>query len=81
MVLDDARLGSLDYARFADVLAPKLAGAWNMHEHTAQDELDLFVMFSSISLLIGQAAQSSYAAGNAFLGALAAHRRARGLPR
>ncbi|HWI07824.1 MAG TPA: SDR family NAD(P)-dependent oxidoreductase, partial [Solirubrobacteraceae bacterium] len=80
MVLDDALLGMLDYPRFETALAPKLAGAWNLHALTAGDELDLFVCFSSISLLIGQASQAGYAAGNAFLAALGAHRRARGLP-
>lgn len=80
MVLDDALLGKLDYPRFAAVLAPKLAGAWNLHELTAADDLDLFVLFSSISAVIGQPAQSSYAAANEFLGALAAHRLACGRP-
>jgi acyl transferase domain-containing protein/NADPH:quinone reductase-like Zn-dependent oxidoreductase/acyl carrier protein len=80
MVLDDALLGKLDYGRFEPVVAPKLAGAWNLHQLTADDELDLFVLFSSISAVIGQPAQASYAAANEFLGALAAHRRARGQP-
>ena len=80
MVLDDGVLEKLDPRRFEAVLAPKVAGAWNLHELTLDDDLELFVLFSSISALLGPPTQSSYAAANAFLGALAAHRRAKGRP-
>jgi myxalamid-type polyketide synthase MxaE and MxaD len=80
MVLDDELLGKLDPERFEAVLAPKVAGAWNLHTLTLDDDLDLFVLFSSISGLVGQPGQSNYAAGNVFLGALAEHRRSLGLP-
>ncbi|MGH9281166.1 MAG: SDR family NAD(P)-dependent oxidoreductase, partial [Acidimicrobiales bacterium] len=80
MVLDDGLLGRLDYARFEAALRPKLAGAWNLHELTMADDLQLFVLFSSITAVIGQPAQSGYAAGNAFLSALARYRRARNRP-
>ena len=80
MVLDDDLLGKLDYRRFEPVLAPKIAGAWNLHALTLKDDLDLFVLFSSISGFVGQPGQSSYAAASVFLDALAEHRRALGRP-
>jgi acyl transferase domain-containing protein/NADPH:quinone reductase-like Zn-dependent oxidoreductase/acyl carrier protein len=78
-VLEDGVLGEQTGERFARVLAPKVAGAWNLHELTADADLTLFVMFSSMAGLLGSSGQSSYAAANSFLDALAAHRRARGL--
>lgn len=78
-VLDDALLRQQDFERFARVLAPKLQGAWNLHSQTAGSGLDFFVLFSSISSVLGIAGQAAYAAGNSFLDALAHHRRARGL--
>lgn len=59
-------------------LAPKVAGTWNLHRHTPED-VDFFVMLSSICGLVGNRGQSNYAAGNCFQDALAKHRRARGL--
>jgi pimeloyl-ACP methyl ester carboxylesterase/NAD(P)-dependent dehydrogenase (short-subunit alcohol dehydrogenase family) len=79
-VLDDGVLIEQDAARFARVLSPKVVGAWNLHELTLGHDIDVFVMFSSMSGLLGSAGQGSYAAANTFLDALAEHRRARGLP-
>lgn len=80
MVLDDDLLGRLDYPRVRAALSPKLAGAWRLHELTADDDLDLFVLFSSGSSLLGLPGQAGYAAGNAGLDALASYRRSLGLP-
>jgi len=78
-VLDDGVLTELSPERLHRVLAPKVDGAWLLHRHTSHLDLDHFVLFSSLSGTIGGAAQASYAAANAFLDALAAHRRHRGL--
>ncbi|WP_437631049.1 type I polyketide synthase [Sorangium sp. So ce854] len=80
MVLEDATALSLDAARFRRVTAPKVQGAWALHEATRDRALDLFVMYSSAASLLGPSGQGSYAAANAFLDALAHHRRALGLP-
>lgn len=79
-VLDDAILLNLDGARLRRVMAPKARGAWLLHAHTQHLSLDFFVLFSSISSLIGAPGQASYVAANAYLDALAHHRRAMGLP-
>ncbi|XXY48825.1 SDR family NAD(P)-dependent oxidoreductase [Sorangium sp. So ce269] len=78
-VLDDGVLLRLDAARLSAVLRPKVHGAWNLHAQTLGRRLDFFVMFSSAASLLGSPGQGNYAAGNAFLDALAHHRRAAGL--
>jgi acyl transferase domain-containing protein/NADPH:quinone reductase-like Zn-dependent oxidoreductase/NAD(P)-dependent dehydrogenase (short-subunit alcohol dehydrogenase family)/SAM-dependent methyltransferase/acyl carrier protein len=80
MVIDDAPLASLTRERIRSVMAPKAYGAWLLHESTREFELDCFVMFSSVSSIFGNPAQSSYGAANAFLDSLAQHRHALGLP-
>lgn len=79
-VLDDTLLVSLDEERFRRVAAPKAKGAWLLHEHTQGLPIDLFVLFSSVSALVGNPGQGNYVAANVFLDSLAHHRRALGLP-
>ncbi|PTL78226.1 type I polyketide synthase [Vitiosangium sp. GDMCC 1.1324] len=78
-VLDDGALPQQNLERFERVMAPKVAGAWNLHRLTLDRPLDFFVLFSSASATLGSAGQGNYAAANAFLDALAHERRARGL--
>ncbi|MFC4536702.1 type I polyketide synthase [Sphaerisporangium dianthi] len=75
-----APLLDTDPAGFADVVGGKVAGARNLDELVDNAELDAFVLFSSGAAAWGSAGQGAYAAGNAFLDALAQDRRQRGLP-
>jgi acyl carrier protein len=79
-VLDDATIGSLTAEKLARVMRPKVDAALLLDELTADMELSAFVLFSSVAALIGSPGQGNYAAANAVLDALAAQRRAQGLP-
>ncbi|MFF8104487.1 SDR family NAD(P)-dependent oxidoreductase, partial [Streptomyces sp. NPDC016640] len=79
-VLDDGVVTSLSAERVSDVLRPKVDAAWHLHELTRDLDLAAFVMYSSVSGVMGSAGQGNYAAANVFLDALAQQRAAAGLP-
>ncbi|MFC4069609.1 SDR family NAD(P)-dependent oxidoreductase [Actinoplanes subglobosus] len=79
-VLDDGVIEALDPARLDRVLAPKVDGAWHLHELTRDLGPRMFVLFSSAAGTLGAAGQGNYATANVFLDLLARHRRTAGLP-
>ncbi|MCL6302900.1 type I polyketide synthase, partial [Streptomyces kronopolitis] len=79
-VLDDGVISSLTPERIATVLRPKVDAAVNLDRLTRDLDLSAFVLFSSAAATFGGPGQGNYAAGNAFLEALAHRRRAEGRP-
>jgi short-subunit dehydrogenase/acyl carrier protein len=79
-VLDDALLGQQSVERFRTTLAAKAFGACHLDRLTKDDELDFFIVSSSVSALFGSPGQANYATANALLDGLIAQRRAQGLP-
>lgn len=79
-VVKDMWLQQMTADKFDEAFEPKVRGAWNLHQATLGQPLEFFVLFSSIASLLPPAGQSNYAAGNAFMDALANYRIQQGLP-
>jgi acyl transferase domain-containing protein/acyl-CoA synthetase (AMP-forming)/AMP-acid ligase II/acyl carrier protein len=78
--LADVSLEKLTPAQVKSVWRPKALGAFNLHEATAGQALDFFVVMSSVAALLGSPGQAHYAAANAWADALIGLRRRQGLP-
>ena len=79
-VLDGGLAASLTADNVANVFAPKVKGAWNLHRLTKTRSLSTFMLFSSVAGLVGSEGQGAYAAANTFLDALCQLRHKLGLP-
>jgi len=79
-VVQDELLVRMTTEQFQKVLRPKVHGGWLLHRLLRSQPLDFFVLFSSTGAVIASPGQGNYAAGNAFLDALAHHRQSLGLP-
>ena len=78
--LDDAPIALKSADDVAAVLAPKVDGTRVLLDVLEGQPLDLLVLFSSVSSLLGLPGQVDYCAANAFLDAAAHDARLRGIP-
>ncbi|EFE31625.1 polyketide synthase, putative [Trichophyton benhamiae CBS 112371] len=81
MVVANENFTKMSFDEWNASTAPKVQGTWNLHNASlaAGIDLDFFVMFSSVSGIVGQAGQANYASGNSFLDAFAQYRNGLGL--
>jgi phthiocerol/phenolphthiocerol synthesis type-I polyketide synthase C len=79
-IIDDCLTADIEPAVIDAVRRPKLDGAVALDELTRQDPIELFVLFSSATTLLGAPGQGAYVAANMALEALARQRHAEGLP-
>ncbi|KKA18098.1 Hybrid NRPS/PKS protein 1, partial [Rasamsonia emersonii CBS 393.64] len=80
MVIADGIFTNIPYETMYSSLAPKVDGSLYLDEiFSTNDDLDFFILFSSITSITGNVGQSSYTAANAFMTSLAKGRRKRGL--
>lgn len=79
-VVEDELIPRMSGDTFRRVMRPKADSGWLLHRLFAETPLDFFVLFGSVGSVIASAGQANYAAANAFLDALAEHRRSLGLP-
>ena len=77
--LSDGLIQKQNWSTFKEVYDSKVLGAWNLHTATAQCELDYFVMFSSMTAVLGNIGQCNYGAANACLDSLVHFRQQQGL--
>jgi phthiocerol/phenolphthiocerol synthesis type-I polyketide synthase C len=78
--IGDALAAELDGSNIAGILRPKLGGAIALDRLTRDDPIELFLLFSSATTLLGAPGQGVYVAANLALEAMARQRRARGKP-
>jgi hypothetical protein len=80
MILRDQSFANISYQDRTEVVDPKTRGTWNLHNACVGLPLDFFILFSSLSGVMGQPGQASYSSANTFLDAFALYRRKLGLP-
>ncbi len=78
--IEDGLAGEIDQARIASIMRPKLGGAIALDALTRNDPIELFLLFSSATTLVGAPGQGVYVAANMAIEALARQRRAAGRP-
>lgn len=79
MVLRDVSIQNMSFEQMSDVIRPKVYGSIHLDRIFENENLDFFILFSSINCVLGNLGQANYSAANAFMCSLAAQRRKRGL--
>ncbi|PHH89775.1 hypothetical protein CDD83_5286 [Cordyceps sp. RAO-2017] len=80
MVLRDMLFEKMAFEDFQKVVEAKVSGTWHFHRALSEQQLDFFVVLSSVAGIVGNRGQAAYAAANTFLDAFVQHRIQQGLP-
>ncbi|HHI92460.1 MAG TPA: SDR family NAD(P)-dependent oxidoreductase [Gammaproteobacteria bacterium] len=73
-LIEDAYIINKTRESFDNVIAPKIMGTVNLDKATKQDQLDFFILFSSIASIMPNQGQCDYAAANSFLDEFSSYR-------
>ncbi|HEX2925560.1 MAG TPA: SDR family NAD(P)-dependent oxidoreductase, partial [Ruminiclostridium sp.] len=79
-VISDNLIRNESWDNVEKVISPKMYGVWNLHTLTCTKELEFFILFSSVTAVMGSIGVSSYAVGNSYMDGFAQYRRQLGLP-
>ena len=74
-VVDDGMIMKKNKKSIREVFGPKAKGSWFLHKHTLIDNLENFIVFSSVAALFGNIGQVNYFASNAYIDKLICYRR------
>ncbi len=77
-VAGDGFIIKKDKEVFGEVIAPKVQGTWILDKLTENENLDFFMMFSSITSVLGGLGQSDYTAANSYIDSFSAYRNKKG---
>ncbi|KAL8694269.1 MAG: hypothetical protein Q9218_001037 [Villophora microphyllina] len=80
IVLKDRNLLDFTHEEWHAAITPKMEGAWNLRRTLLDKDLDYFILFSSMSAIVGQWGQANYAAAKSFLDSFVQYRHSVGLP-
>ncbi len=78
-ITEESLISQKSESKFIETLLPKVNGTWILNYMTREENLDFFVMFSSVASIFSAPGQSDYAAANAYLDSFASYRKAKGL--
>ena len=78
--IEDSAIVRLTRTQFDKSINAKVLGAWNLYQLTCHLDLDFFVLYSSVTSLLGPAGQAAYSAANSILDALADYMKQKGVP-
>jgi KR domain len=80
MVLQDSIFGKMTYEQWLAATRPKIQATSNLNKLLANENMDFFIMRSSIVSILGNCGQAAYAAANSYLDARGRYCASEGLP-
>ncbi|KAG6022008.1 Type I Iterative PKS [Claviceps sp. Clav32 group G5] len=79
MVLKDILFEKMTFQDYQEVVRSKISGTLHLDKALNNEDVDFFVLLSSVAGIVGNRGQAAYSGANTFLDAFARYRRQRGL--